>query len=184
MTETIPPVVREVTDAELEEAAARVRRHAWRERLAMGAGMLLGFAGIAGWIASGIALVFLGGLFAGSLLYGALRPKHDPFEEPAVEDAAGADARAEMTRQIRRGWLAWVAAHVGQAMVARLAIFLGLILGLAAGLAVRSVLGLSLEGSLGGGAIVGVGVGGIAGHLLGRSLARGLERRIQGHASS
>lgn len=180
MTDPAPAPAREVTDAELEAAAARVRRHAWRERLAMGTAMLVGFAGLAGWLASGMALVFLGSLFVGSLVYGGLHPKHDPLEEPpTADDPSAADAQAEMNRQIRRGWLAWLAAHVGQAMVGRLAVVVGLVLGLGAGFAVRALAGLSLGASLGGGAIVGVCVGGLAGHLLGQRVARSIERRVR-----
>ncbi len=180
MTDPAPAPAREVTDAELEEAAARVRRHAWRERLAMGTAMLVGFAGLAGWVASGIALVFLGSLFVGSLVYGGLRPKHDPLEEPpTADDPAAADARAEMNRQLRRGWLAWLAAHVGHAMVGRLAVVVGLVLGLGGGLAVRSLTGLSLQACLGGGAILGVVVGGVAGTLMGRRIAERIERSVR-----
>lgn len=170
---------REVTDAELEEAAARVRRHAWRERLAMGTAMLVGFAGLAGWVASGIALVFLGGLFVGSLVYGGLRPKHDPLEEPPVEDGASADARAEMQRQIRRGWLAWLASHVGEAMVGRLAIALGLALGLAGGWAARTATGMPLSTCLGAGAVAGVVLGATVGLVLGRRVRRAIDLHVR-----
>jgi hypothetical protein len=181
MTEA-PVQAREVTDAELEEAAARVRRHAWRERLSMGAGMLLGFAGIAGWLYSGIALVFLGGLFAGSLVYGALRPKHDALEEPPSTDAASESVREQMRGQIRRGWLASIAAHAGEAMFGRLVVGLGLLLGLALGYGLAVTAHVPIISALGGGAIAGVVVGAVVAIAAGRKLRHGIERHVQGRS--
>jgi hypothetical protein len=181
MTEA-PVQAREVTDAELEEAAARVRRHAWRERLSMGAGMLLGFAGIVGWIYSGIALVFLGSLFAGSLVYGALRPKHDALEEPPSADAASESVRAEMRGQIRRGWLAWIAGHAGEAMFGRVVLGVALLLGLAAGYGLHRAADLPLAASVGGGAIGGIAVGAVVAIVVGRRLRHALESSIQGRS--
>lgn len=173
---TAPLPSREVTDAELDEAASKARRHAWRERLSMGAGMLFGLAGLAGWVYSGIVFVFAGGIVLGATIYGALRPKHDLFDQP-MDDA---EARAEMSAQKRRGWMAWLAVHLGHTMVARASIFLGLVAGLATGWALTAATGVALQTTLTAGAIGGVATGALGGWFLGRRLARHLERKIQG----
>ncbi|MCC6873387.1 MAG: hypothetical protein IT378_03685 [Sandaracinaceae bacterium] len=87
--------MREVTDAELEQAAKRVRRHAQKERLAKlaGMGIAMAFVGAALALLSviqgdladalrgrAIMVAGLAGFLLGALAYKKLEPKDDPFE--------------------------------------------------------------------------------------------------------
>ena len=165
--------VREVSDAELDEAAARVRRHARRERLAMGLAILVGFGGVAAWFAVGTVLAFVGSLVVGSVLYSALRPKGDPLDEspalppdPEVERLA-----ADLRRGERRRLLGFVGSHLLIGLLTGVGAIVGLVVG-----ALVAIKAAQIDLEWGLGAILGVGIaagtalGSLAGWLISRKV--------------
>ncbi|MCC6525146.1 MAG: hypothetical protein IT373_21005 [Polyangiaceae bacterium] len=175
---TGPRPAREVTDEELDQAARRVRRHVWRERGAMGAGMLVGFAGVAGWFALGTVLVFVGSLLVGGLVYRALRPRGGPLDdhEPGPVDP---EARRAGGGMHARGLLGWLGSHVLVEVVSGIGVVGGIVLGLFfPGKLLGEQMNNPLQGMLVGAAIA-AGVLGLLGLFLGRALARRVFPRAQ-----
>ena len=171
-TETITPY-REVSDEELREAAARVRRHEWRERGAMGVAMLIGFGGIAAWIASGVVLAFVLALFLGAAVYKGLAPRGGPLDDPPA--SVDPEARAMARRISGSGPLGWLASHVLKEVIVTLAVVAGLVGGIffPGGLLVQS-----LHQPLGW--LYGAGIGAVVGGLVGYFAARALAHKLFG----
>ena len=166
------PPAREITDEELAEEAARVRRHERREKLSMGLGVLIGLGGVAGWFATGFALVFVGSLALGMVVYSAIRPRGSALD-PQAPASLDAETRA-LVPSPAANLLRWF----GRGLIVELGWLVGAVLGAGVGtlIVLRIItpdstepLRLLVYGLAGGGL-----VGAIGGSLLGKMLGRKL----------
>lgn len=169
----------EVTDDDLEREAARVRRHIWRERGAMGAGIVCGFAGLAAWVATGMALLFVAGLVVGGSVYRVLGPRGGPLDDPP--GPRDPEAVAEVRRMTAgRGALTWLGSHLMTRAITTV-IALG---GLAGGFFVPGKLLAESMNDVIRGRMWGAAIGAIAASAVGYVVARALSRRVFGRTTS
>ncbi len=131
-------LVREVTDEELAEEVAKVRRHRWQERAAMGSAIGLGFAGLAAWYQTGFMFTAALAMAAAMVAYRKLSPKQDPLDaafgprDPAPIDP---EVRVMAARVAGPGPFAWLASHYLSKLVATACTLAGAAAGFGAWLA-------------------------------------------------